>query len=410
MTADRALPALEIDAAAPSRAEPSGLWGRAFRPFFLGLSLFAAVAVPWWALAWLGAWPAPSWVTPMLWHGHEMVFGFVGAAIAGFLLTASPVWSGGPALVGRPLAALFAVWVLGRAGLAAAGSLPAGLVAAVDLAFLPGVALAVLRTLWGSGQLRNFGIAGIVLALAVANGFVHAEALGLASGVAAPALRFAVDLVIVLILVIAGRITPAFTRNALRLRGVERSVRSWRSVGALTIGSAGALAVATAVLGRSPLTGVLAAVAGLAAAVRLSGWQSWQVRSDPLLWSLHAGSAWVAAGLLLVAASDLGAGVPATAGLHALTAGAMGSTILAVITRVGLGHTGRPLVLPRGMVPGLVLVHAAAVARVAAPFFSSEGQRALLAASGVAWAAAFVLFVVHYGPILVRPRPDGRPG
>jgi uncharacterized protein involved in response to NO len=346
----------------------------------------------------------------MWWHGHEMVFGVVAAAIAGFLLTASPVWTGGPALTGRLLAALVALWVLGRVALAAAGVLPAWLVATVDLAFLPAVAIAVVRTLWGSGQLRNYAVVGIVLALAAANLVMHAEAVGLASGVAGRALRFAVDLVIVLILVIAGRITPAFTRNALLRRGVERSVRSWPWLGVLAIGSAGALAVATAVLGRTQLTGFLAALAGLAAAARLSGWQTWQIRSDPLLWSLHAGSAWVVAGLLLVAASDLGAGIPATAGLHALSAGAIGSAILAVMTRVGLGHTGRPLVLPRGVVWTHALVHVAAFSRVAAPFFSGEGQRALLFAAGLAWAAAFGLFAVRYGPILVTPRPDGRPG
>jgi uncharacterized protein involved in response to NO len=402
--------ALQIEGSAASRAEPFGLWGRAFRPFFLALAIYGMLAIPWWTLVWLGLLPAPSWLIPMWWHGHEMMFGFVAAAIAGFLLTASPVWAGGPALTGRPLAALVALWVLGRAAFAAAGALPAWLVAVVDLAFLPAVAIAVVRTLWGSGQVRNYAVVGIVVALAAADAVMHVEALGLASGVAGRALRFAVDLVIVLILVIGGRITPAFTQNALRRRGLEQSVRSWPWVGALAIGSAGALAVATAALGRTQLTGLLAALAGLAAAARLSGWQTGYVRSDPLLWSLHAGAAWVAVGLLLVGASDLGAAVPAAAGLHALTAGAMGATILAVMTRVGLGHTGRPLVLPQGVVWTYVLVHVAAVGRVAAPFLPGDGQRALLLASGLAWAGAFGLFALRYSPILTTPRPDGRPG
>lgn len=239
---------------------------------------------------------------------------------------------------------------------------------------------------------------------------MHAEAVGLASGVADRALRFAVDLVIVLILVIGGRIAPAFTRNALRRWGLEKSVRSWPWIGALAIGSAGALAVATAALGRTQLTGSLAALAGVAAFARLSGWQTWHIRSDPLLWSLHAGAAWVAVGLLLVGASDLGAAVPAAAGLHALTAGAMGSTILAVMTRVGVGHTGRPLVLPQGIVWSYALVHVAAVGRVAAPFVAGECQRVLLLASALAWAVAFGFFALCYSPILTTPRPDGRPG
>jgi uncharacterized protein involved in response to NO len=387
-----------------------GLWGRAFRPFFLGLSVFAMVSVPWWVLAWLGAVPTPTWLNPLWWHGHEMIFGFVAAAIAGFLLTASPVWTGGPALAGVPLAALVSLWVAGRVCFAAAGFLPAWFVASVDVAFLPSVGLVVWRTLFGSGQIRNYGVLGIIVALALANASMHADALGLAPGAAAFGLRFAVDLVIVLILVIAGRITPAFTRNAFRNRGIEARVRSWPWLNGVTIAAAAALAVATVVDGRSQATGILALIAGTATAARSAGWQPWRVLSDPLLWSLHAGPAWIVVGLFLVGASDLGAPVPGTAGLHALTAGAIGATILAVATRVGVGHTGRPLALPRGAVWCYVLVHAGAAARVAAPLVAGEGYRVLLAASSVAWAAAFGLFAILYWSMLTTPRPDGTPG
>ncbi|NNL65505.1 MAG: NnrS family protein [Myxococcales bacterium] len=410
MSADGALLPLHVERSPRPAAEPFGLWGRAFRPFFLGLAFYGALAIPWWTLVWLGWLPAPTWLIPIWWHGHEMIFGFVAAAIAGFLLTASPVWAGGPALTGRPLAALFSLWALGRVALAGGGILPAWLVAGVDLAFFPAVALAVVWTLWGSGQSRNYGVVGIVAALAAANGVVHAEALGLASGVAGPGLRFAVDLLIVLLLVIGGRITPAFTQNALQRRGLERSVRPRPWVGAVAIGAAALLALVTPAAGRTPWTGLLAALAGLAATIRLVGWQTWHIRSDPLLWSLHAGAAWVVVGLLLVAASDLGAAIPAAAGLHALTAGAIGTSILAVITRVGLGHTGRALVLPPGVMWSFALVHLAAAARVAAPFLPAVAQQALLIASGMAWAAAFGLFAVRYWPILTTPRPDGRPG
>ena len=393
-----------------SSEEPFGLWGRAFRPFFLVLAAYAALAVPFWTAAWLGAVPTPAWLAPAQWHAHEMLFGVVAAGIAGFLLTASPVWSGGPALVGRPLAWLVALWVAGRLLFALAGFVPIGLVAAVDVAFLPAVALAVTRTLWGSGQRRNYGVVGLVAALALANAAVHAEALGLASGVAGRALRFAVDAIAVLLLVIGGRITPAFTQNAFRRAGLEVAIRARPWLGALAIGSAGALAVVSAVAGRSPATGALAALAAVAAAARLAGWQSWHTRSDPLVWSLHAGAAWLVAGFGLAAASDLGAAVPPSAGLHALTAGAMGATLLAVMTRVGLGHTGRPLVLPTGVVACYALVHIGAIARVASPFASGGAARGLLLASGLAWAAAFALFAARYWRILTGPRPDGRPG
>jgi uncharacterized protein involved in response to NO len=410
VSADRATPTLGIEGVDRPEAEPFGLWGRAFRPFFLGVGLYATLAVPWWTVAWLGFVPAPAWLVPMWWHGHEMIFGFAAAAIAGFLLTASPVWTGGRALTGRPLAALFAVGLAGRVALATAGTVPAWLVAAVDLAFLPGVAIAVLRTIWGSGQVRNHAVVGIVLALAVANGAMHAEASGLASGTAGPGLRFAVDLVVVLILVIGGRITPAFTQNAFRRRGLEREVRSWPWLNGMTIGAAVAVAASSLILGRTPVTGLLGVAAGLAAAARLAGWRSWQTRSDPLLWSLHTASAWVAMGLLLVGASDLGAPIPGTAGLHALTAGAMGAAIMAVMTRVGLGHTGRPLELPGGVIWCYALVHGAAVIRIATPLVPGEAQRSLLLVSGLAWACAFGLFTTRYWPILTTPRPDGRSG
>lgn len=410
MSAPQPVSILGTSGMSRSESEPFGLWGRAFRPFFLGLAVYAALAVPWWVLVWIGVAPAPAWLVPMWWHGHEMIFGFAAAAIAGFMLTASPVWTGGPALMGTQLVALFALWVAGRVALAGAGVLPAWAVAVVDLAFLPAVAVAVLRTIWGSGQYRNYALVGILAALTAANCAVHVEALGLAPATAARGLRFAVDLVVVLLLVIGGRITPAFTQNAFRQRGLDHAVRSWPWLNRATIGTALALTASSLLLGRVPVTGVLGIAAGLAALARLAGWQSWQTRSDPLLWSLHAASLWVVVGFFLTGASDLGAPIPATSGLHALTAGAIGSAIVAVATRVGLGHTGRPLALPDGVVWCYVLVHGAAVARVAAPFLPGSLQRILLLASGLAWACAFGLFTIRYWPILTTPRPDGRPG
>lgn len=395
--------------ASAAASEPHGLWGRAFRPFFLAAAVFAALVVPWWTAVWIGLVPPPAWGIPTWWHGHEMMFGFVAAAIAGFLLTASPVWTGGPALTGAPLAALAALWLAGRAAFAASGSLPAWGVAIVDAAFLPGVALAMARTLRGSGQVRNYGVLGVVGALAVANGAMHVEVLGWASDLAARALRFGVDAVVVLLLVIGGRITPAFTRNAFRRDGIGATVRSWPWLDRTAIAAAALLALVTATFGRSPVSGALAGLAGAAAAARLLGWRPWHTRHDPLLWSLHAGAAWLAVGLGLVAASDLGAGVPPSAGLHALTAGAMGVTILAVMTRVGLGHTGRPLVAPRAAVGGYALVNAGALARVAASLVPGAATP-LLWVGAAAWAGAFALFAFRYAPILTTPRPDGAPG
>lgn len=403
-----------MESAISSRGPSSALWDRAFRPFFLGLALQGALAIPFWTWVWLGAESAPSWLVPVWWHGHEMIFGFVAAAIAGFLLTASPVWSGGPALVGGPLASLFVLWVLGRIAFAAADVLPAGVLALIDVAFLPAVAGVVVRTLRGSGQTRNYGVAGIVAVLALANAAMHAEALGLATGVASRALRFAVDVVVLLLVVISGRITPAFTRNGLRGAGSEAVVVVRPALVQGTIGLVAAMALIRLVLGAGVASGTLAGLAGLGVLVQLAGWQTWAVRREPLLWSLHAGSLWLGVGLLLVACSDAGLfRVPPSAGLHALTAGAMGSSILAVITRVSLGHTGRPLVLPSGIVACYVLVHLAALTRVVASLaggFSGSAYHALLVTSALAWGLAFLGFLVRYAGILIQPRPDGRPG
>ena len=395
---------------ADASRSPGALWGRGFRPFFLGAGVYGALFVVAWTAIWRGAFPAPAWLTPLPWHGHEMVFGLAAAAIAGFTTTAVPVWTGRAALAGRPLQALFALWAAGRLAMLAAGMLPAGLVAAVDVAFLPALAAVLARHLAGTGQRRNYGVVAVVGVLALANAAVHAEALGWASASASRALRFAVDLVVVLVVVIGGRITPAFTANALRLRGESAELRSWPALDRLAVASVVAVAAADLFAPRSAASGLLAGAAGLAVAARLAGWQSAKAWRDPLLASLHAGMAWVALGLLLVGAGDLGAPVPATAGLHALTAGALGSMILAVMTRVGLGHTGRPLVLPKGAVGCYLLVHAGAALRVATPLAPGALQPALLLAAGLLWAAAFGLFAALYWPILTRPRVDGKEG
>jgi uncharacterized protein involved in response to NO len=405
---------IEIDTGERATRRAAGgshpLWGRAFRPFFLGVGVYGFLVVAAWTAIWRGAVAAPTWLSPAWWHGHEMLFGLVAAAIAGFLLTAAPVWTGRPALSGRPLVALFGLWAAGRLAMLGAGHLPTSLVAALDVAFLPLVAGMLMRTLWCTGQRQNYAVVALVGVLALANAAVHAQALGLTAGSAPRALRFTADLVVVLIVVIGGRITPPFTTNALIRLGVDARASSRPWLDRLAIASVALLAGVDLVAPRGVASGTLAALGALAVAARMAGWQTLRTWRDPLLWPLHAGMAWVAMGLLLVAAGDLGRSIPATAGLHALTAGAMGSMILAVMTRVGLGHTGRPLVLPRGAVGSYLLVHAGAAARVLAALAPGAFQPPLLLIGGVLWAAAFGLFAILYGSILTRPRIDGKGG
>ncbi|MCP4002623.1 MAG: NnrS family protein [bacterium] len=400
---------MEDPLASPNSKAEHPLWQRAFRPFFLGAGVYAGFAVLVWAAILRGILPDPGWLTAPWWHGHEMVFGFAAAAIAGFLLTASPVWTGRRATTGRPLMAVVAFWLLGRVAMLLAGGLPTWLVAAVDLAFLPAVAFVLMRTLWGSGQSHNYGVVALVVLLALANAAIHAQALGLTSASAPRALRLAVDVVVVLVIVIGGRITPAFTRNAMIRRGLQAVVRSNPRLNQLAVASVVLVAALDLFLVYGVICGIAAGLAAVAVAVRMLGWQTARNWNDPLVWSLHAGPIWVSIGLLLVAASNLGAPIAVSAGLHALTAGAIGSMILAMTTRVSLGHTGRPLQLPTGGIGIYVLVHVGALVRVSAALAPSIGPTLLLVGA-LLWSAAFLLFAALYGSILMQPRIDGVEG
>lgn len=389
------------------RIAHAALLGRGFRPFFLATGIYAAAGVVYWSVSWRGRLPSARWLWPSAWHAHEMLFGVTAGAIAGFLLTSVPVWTGTPALAGARLGALFGLWLAGRVAMGLAGLLPNELVAAIDLAFYPALGVVLAQALVPARQTRNLGFLAVIAALAAANAATHAQALGAAIP-ASRALRFAVDLVVVLIVVIGGRITPAFTRNALQGRGVAAPVVSRPWLDRAAIGGVVAMAAADLLVPRSAASGMVALVAACGVAGRMLGWQTRRVLRDPLLASLHAGLAWVPLGLALVALSDLAGLVPPAAGLHALTAGAMGAMILAVMTRVSLGHTGRPLVLPRGAALCYVLVHLGAALRVIAS--APAAPNALLLAAGLIWGSAFALFVALYAPILLRPRLDGKPG
>jgi uncharacterized protein involved in response to NO len=339
-----------------------------------------------------------------------MLFGFAAAAIAGFLLTSVPVWTERPPLVGAHLAGLAALWLAGRIALALAGTLPAALVAAIDVAFLPLLATAVAGPLLATRQRRNYGFPPLLLGLALAHACVHAEALGLHLGGAQTGLRLGVDLVALLVALIGGRITPSFTQNALRREGDTTPVlqRAWANRAAL--GAVIVYAAVDLVAPRTPASGLLAALAAAALAARMSGWRSLRTRRDPLVWSLHAGYAWLVVGFACIAAGDLGAPLFWTAGVHALTAGAFGAMILAVATRVALGHTGRALVAPRGIPLAYALVSLGALLRVLGPVVAPAWSVHLVVCGGLVWSAAFALFLVIYIPILLRPRVDGRPG
>lgn len=387
-----------------ARRRAAALWSWPFRPFFLGAAVLAAVVVPLWVATLFGAVRPPLALPGLAWHVHEMLFGFLQAALAGFLLTAVCHWTGTRPLAGGRLAALFGVWLAGRMLFMFGAGLPGWLPPAVDLAFLPLVATATGSRVIRTRNWRSLPVLGAVLLLWLADLLFHLQ------GAAAPAvpMRVAADAAVLLMLIVGGRITPAFTNNWLRARRPDApaaSAHPWLDWA--TIGSA-ALVAALDLAGAAGAAGLAALAAGALSVFRLLAWRGWLTAREPLLWILHVGMAWVSAALLLRGLSGW-LGIPPTAWLHALGAGAMGTLVLGVMTRVSLGHTGRRLRLPRGAWTIYAAVIVAGVSRVGVAGGLLD-QRPGLVVAACGWSLAFMLFLTYFTSMLIRPRADGKPG
>ena len=376
-----------------------------FRPFFLLAALFGAVLPLHWVGLLSGWWGGPDWLTPIAWHGHEMLFGFASAAIAGFLLTAVPVWTGSPPIAQGRLAALVVLWLAGRLAMIAAGFLPPWLVALLDLPFLPALAVAVGRPIYHSPKRRNDGFPLLLLAVAVANGWAHLAAMGEDSRSGDLALRGVVFAVALLIAWISGRIVPLFTANALRRSG-GGGLRTGPWTARLVLPVFGLAALVELWPGAGWLAGVAGGAAAGVLLLRQSGWRSLRALRDPLLGSLHIGHLWLPVGWGLLAAGHLGAPIPASLGLHALTTGGIGMMVLAVSSRVALAHTGRPLKASRPVASAYGMVTAAALLRVAGPLLWPHATLHLLQLSALLWSGAFLAFLGVYAPILWAPRRE----
>ena len=382
-------------------ASPAFLRG-GFRPFFVLGASWAVVALGLWMLAYSGSLLLPSTLEPLLWHRHEMLFGFVGAIVAGFLLTAIPNWTGRLPIAGWPLAGLVGLWAAGRLSVlfsAWTGILPAAI---VDVGFYFVLAALTLREVMATKN-RNLPPVILVFLMGVANAADHAS-VGIPFYDADVGIRAAISVVVILISLIGGRIIPSFTRNWMTKQGITRRLpaQPTRFDMAVILTTAIGL-LAWIVAPESSTAGGLLMAAGCAQALRLSRWGGLKTMRDPLVFILHIGYLWVPIGLLLLGASMLGTSVPRSAAVHALTAGAMATMILAVMTRVTLGHTGRKLIANASTVSIYVLVTLGAVLRVAAALGVLDYTIGMAVAS-CAWAGAFLLFLIVYGPILLRPR------
>jgi uncharacterized protein involved in response to NO len=372
------------------------------RPFFLGAGLWAALAMALWVTTLTGHVNVAPAYGVVAWHAHEFLFGYVSAVLAGFLLTAGPNWTGRPSPTGGPLLGLFALWLAGRLALLAEARL--GVIAlAIDASFLVVTAAWFAREIIAARNWLNLRVVALIIALATTNVLFHREVLH--TGTAEVSVRIALALIVALIMVIGGRITPTFTRNWLiaRRRPPYPALFNRIDAAAIALGVIGLVSWAAAPA-RSA-SGVLLLAGGAAQLVRLLRWRGAAARSEPLVLVLHLGYAFVPLGFLAAGCAVLRPGLlPATAALHVWTAGAIGVTTLGVMTRVSLNDTGRPPRPPR--VTGVIYAAAiiAALLRFAAPLLPYT--LALLQAAAAAWILAFALFVLVYGPLLMQRGVD----
>jgi uncharacterized protein involved in response to NO len=373
-----------------------------FRPFFLLGALWAAIAVPVWLAAYLHGY-GPSGMPAMVWHAHEMVYGYGLAAVTGFLLTAIPNWTGRLPIAGGRLAALAALWIAGRVALLLSDTIGAVAAMVLDLAFTGVLMVLIARELIAGRNYRNLPMVGALGLLFAGNLLVHLQALDVAYS-AMLGNRLGIAMLCAMIALVGGRIVPSFTRNWLARMKPRQAMPAAPSRLDMACLVATVLAlVAWAVLPESPLVSGLAVLGGLAAALRLSRWRGLATLGEPLLAVLHLGYAWLAFGLAFVGLNGFFAWLPPGAGVHALTVGAIGTMTLAVMTRASLGHTGQPLTAGAGTSAIYLLVTLAAALRFAAPLAGAHFA-VVTSLAGLAWTAGFGLFALFYGPLLLRPR------
>jgi uncharacterized protein involved in response to NO len=390
--------------AAPAVPAPRGwpLLRLGFRPFYLGAALFGLLAIPPWVAFLLGQFTLTLALPPLLWHAHEMLFGFAAAVIVGFLLTAGKAWTGLATPRGAALGALAALWLAARVAAVVA---PYAVYALLDVLLLPLVAGVLADRLVRAGNRRNLPLAGILVLLSLANLAFHLAVIGMINVPPLAALHAGLALIVMIECVIAGRVVPAFTMSAtpgLKLgtrRGLERATLS-----------ATALALALWVLAPpGASTGIAFAVAAVLHTLRQWHWHPAVTRRRPILWILHAGYAWIAVGFGLLALAQIGV-VGVSAGVHALAIGATGGLVIGMITRTARGHTGRSLQASKAEVAAYTLVMAAATLRVLVPLVAPSWLAHALVFAAGAWCAAFAVYLFVYAPWLLTTRHDGKDG
>ena len=344
----------------------------------------------------------PSRFDPLTWHIHEMFFGFVLAAVAGFLLTAIATWTGRQPVGGAELGALVGLWLLGRIASVISQWLPVWIAIIADVVFPLVLTAAVAREIIAANNRRNLPIIVPLLVLTTADLLMNLSMAGFGT-LSAYGWRLALAAILILISVVGGRIIPSFTRNWLLARGATRLPETTAAIDRASLGVLHATLVAWVFFPTAYATGI-ALLAGAALNLwRLFRWRGAETRSEMLLVVLHVGYGWLVLGVAALGFANVDTAFPLSAAIHALTVGAIGTMILAVMTRVSRGHTGRQLSADGATTLIYALVILAAAVRIGAAL-TVGAREGLLLAAALLWVAAFGLFALRYAPYLLRPR------
>jgi uncharacterized protein involved in response to NO len=375
-----------------------------FRPFFLLAGWLAILLMAFWVSVFVGWVSFDTYYGQIGWHSHEMIFGYTVAVIAGFLLTAVRNWTNTPTPSGLPLAGMAALWLVARLLPLGFTTIPRWVIAAADLAFLPTLAVGIGVPLMRSNEKRNLIFLPLLAVLWAADSLVHADVLGLAPNLERKGIFLGLDVIILVIVIMGGRVIPFFTERALSV-----VLKRWRIVEWLSPVSVILFLVAELFRPDSVTSASLAALAACANGARLAGWHTPRYWRVPLLWVLHLGYGWIIVGFCLKAGTAFGL-IPPQFTIHAFTIGGIGVLTLGMMARVSLGHTGRTLKVGAAMTSGFVLINLAGVVRGLLPPFFPQFFLQLIIASGAFWIAAFTIFIIVYTPILIQRRVDDRPG
>ncbi len=381
------------------------LFALGFRTFFLLAGLSALLLISLWNSIYDGRLHIDLYFPKVYWHAHEMLLGYTTAVIAGFLLTAVRNWTGRDTTTPDQLATLGLLWLYGRITPFYSELIPDGLIALIDFAFLPWLAWVISRPLLANGNYRNLIFVVMLLLMAAGNAMLHLEILGLSEDTGWTGITLVVAVILMMILVLAGRVFPFFTERG--LKGVVAIRNPILDIAGIV------LAVLSFILVIAEIKGLLLALVALSALLanlaRLWGWYHPKIWFVPLLWVLYLGYGWILLGFCLLALSAYDV-VAYSLALHAFTVGGIGVITLGMMARVALGHTGRALKASNAIAVGFLLINFAALFRVLLPSLLPDWYGTLVLISSYAWLAAFSLFVLIYSPILTSPRADGEPG